>query len=73
LVPPPEPENLAEDLDPNQPQKQLEDQKRGEALRQILVNRYYGNFKPGGRKDSLTTFSNGPLGPGAQSKAPTGL
>ncbi|XP_060713501.1 inositol 1,4,5-trisphosphate receptor type 1 isoform X2 [Tachysurus vachellii] len=60
------------DLDPNQPQKQLEDQKRGEALRQILVNRYYGNFKPGGRKDSLTTFSNGPLGPGAQSKAPTG-
>ncbi|XP_060713504.1 inositol 1,4,5-trisphosphate receptor type 1 isoform X4 [Tachysurus vachellii] len=45
---------------------------KGEALRQILVNRYYGNFKPGGRKDSLTTFSNGPLGPGAQSKAPTG-
>ncbi|XP_053529862.1 inositol 1,4,5-trisphosphate receptor type 1 isoform X4 [Ictalurus punctatus] len=71
LVPPPEPENLAEDLDPNQPQKQLEDQKRGEALRQILVNRYYGNFKPGGRRDSLTTFSNGPLGPGPQSKAPT--
>ncbi|MCI4389965.1 hypothetical protein PGIGA_G00117090 [Pangasianodon gigas] len=71
LVPPPEPENLAEDLDPNQPQKQMEDQKRGEALRQILVNRYYGNFKPGGRRDSLTTFSNGPLGPGAQSKAPT--
>ncbi|KAK3512706.1 hypothetical protein QTP70_023157 [Hemibagrus guttatus] len=55
LVPPPEPENLAE----------------GEALRQILVNRYYGNFKPGGRRDSLTTFSNGPLGPGAQSKPPT--
>ncbi|KAM9444580.1 inositol 1,4,5-trisphosphate-gated calcium channel ITPR1 isoform 2-T2 [Clarias gariepinus] len=71
LVPPPEPENLAEDLDPNQPQKQMEDQRRGEALRQILVNRYYGNFKPGGRRDSLTTFSNGPLGPGAQSKAPT--
>ncbi|MCJ8744215.1 hypothetical protein PDJAM_G00115810 [Pangasius djambal] len=70
LVPPPEPENLAEDLDPTQPQKQMEDQKRGEALRQILVNRYYGNFKPGGRRDSLTTFSNGPLGPGAQSKAP---
>ncbi|XP_026791591.1 inositol 1,4,5-trisphosphate receptor type 1 isoform X12 [Pangasianodon hypophthalmus] len=44
---------------------------KGEALRQILVNRYYGNFKPGGRRDSLTTFSNGPLGPGAQSKAPT--
>ncbi|XP_058230088.1 inositol 1,4,5-trisphosphate receptor type 1 isoform X1 [Hemibagrus wyckioides] len=71
LLPPPEPENLAEDLDPNQPQKQMEDQKRGEALRQILVNRYYGNFKPGGRRDSLTTFSNGPLGPGAQSKPPT--
>ncbi|XP_058230098.1 inositol 1,4,5-trisphosphate receptor type 1 isoform X11 [Hemibagrus wyckioides] len=44
---------------------------KGEALRQILVNRYYGNFKPGGRRDSLTTFSNGPLGPGAQSKPPT--
>ncbi|XP_046730603.1 inositol 1,4,5-trisphosphate receptor type 1 isoform X6 [Silurus meridionalis] len=70
LVPPPEPENFAEDLDPNQPQKQLEDQRRGEALRQILVNRYYGNFKPGGRRDSLTTFSNGPVGPGAQSKPP---
>ncbi|XP_053339561.1 inositol 1,4,5-trisphosphate receptor type 1 isoform X3 [Clarias gariepinus] len=63
--------DVAEDLDPNQPQKQMEDQRRGEALRQILVNRYYGNFKPGGRRDSLTTFSNGPLGPGAQSKAPT--
>ncbi|XP_072522347.1 inositol 1,4,5-trisphosphate-gated calcium channel ITPR1 isoform X5 [Salminus brasiliensis] len=70
VPPPPEPEGLAEDLDPNQPQKQLEDQKRGEALRQILVNRYYGNFKPGGRRDSLTSFSNGPLGPGGQSKAP---
>ncbi|XP_060766759.1 LOW QUALITY PROTEIN: inositol 1,4,5-trisphosphate receptor type 1 [Neoarius graeffei] len=44
---------------------------KGEALRQILVNRYYGNFKPGGRRDSLTTFSNGPLSPGVQSKAPT--
>ncbi|XP_035236817.1 inositol 1,4,5-trisphosphate receptor type 1 isoform X2 [Anguilla anguilla] len=55
------------ELDQNQPQKQLEDQKRGEALRQILVNRYYGNFRPGGRRDSLTSFSNGPLtavGPG---------
>ncbi|KAG9260656.1 inositol 1,4,5-trisphosphate receptor type 1 [Astyanax mexicanus] len=70
VPPPPEPEDLAEDLDPNQPQKQLEDQKRGEALRQILVNRYYGNFKPGGRRDSLTSFSNGPLGAGGQSKAP---
>ncbi|KAJ8408164.1 hypothetical protein AAFF_G00263920 [Aldrovandia affinis] len=55
------------ELDQNQPQKQLEDQKRGEALRQILVNRYYGNFRPGGRRESLTSFSNGPLtavGPG---------
>uniref|UniRef100_A0A672PLI6 Inositol 1,4,5-trisphosphate receptor n=1 Tax=Sinocyclocheilus grahami TaxID=75366 RepID=A0A672PLI6_SINGR len=29
---------------------------KGEALRQVLVNRYYGNFKPGGRRDSLTNF-----------------
>uniref|UniRef100_A0A7N6F8G3 Inositol 1,4,5-trisphosphate receptor n=1 Tax=Anabas testudineus TaxID=64144 RepID=A0A7N6F8G3_ANATE len=37
---------------------------KGEALRQILVNRYYGNFhRSGGRRDSLTSFSNGPLGP----------
>ncbi|XP_028853911.1 inositol 1,4,5-trisphosphate receptor type 1 isoform X6 [Denticeps clupeoides] len=72
LAPPPEPEVPAEELDPNQPQKQLEDQKRGEALRQVLVNRYYGNFKPGGRRDSLTTFSNGPLTPGAQGKSPAG-
>uniref|UniRef100_A0A7N6BPH7 Inositol 1,4,5-trisphosphate receptor n=1 Tax=Anabas testudineus TaxID=64144 RepID=A0A7N6BPH7_ANATE len=57
------------ELDPNQPQKQLEDQKRGEALRQVLVNRYYGNVKPGQRRDSLTTFSNGPLTPGAQGKS----
>ncbi|XP_031423065.1 inositol 1,4,5-trisphosphate receptor type 1 isoform X5 [Clupea harengus] len=73
LVPPPEPDVPAEELDPNQPQKQLEDQKRGEALRQILVNRYYGNVKPGGRRDSLTSFSNGPLSPGGQGKAPTGV
>uniref|UniRef100_A0A8C1YAH0 Inositol 1,4,5-trisphosphate receptor n=1 Tax=Cyprinus carpio TaxID=7962 RepID=A0A8C1YAH0_CYPCA len=25
---------------------------KSEALRQVLVNRYYGNFKPGGRRDS---------------------
>uniref|UniRef100_A0A8C1LRZ7 Inositol 1,4,5-trisphosphate receptor n=1 Tax=Cyprinus carpio TaxID=7962 RepID=A0A8C1LRZ7_CYPCA len=37
---------------------------KSEALRQVLVNRYYGNFKPGGRRDSLTNFSNGPLPPG---------
>uniref|UniRef100_A0A3Q2X4X0 Inositol 1,4,5-trisphosphate receptor n=1 Tax=Haplochromis burtoni TaxID=8153 RepID=A0A3Q2X4X0_HAPBU len=36
---------------------------KGEVLRQILVNRYYGNFhRSGGRRDSLTSFSNGPLG-----------
>uniref|UniRef100_A0A8C1R543 Inositol 1,4,5-trisphosphate receptor n=1 Tax=Cyprinus carpio TaxID=7962 RepID=A0A8C1R543_CYPCA len=29
---------------------------KSEALRQVLVNRYYGNFKPGGRRDSLNNF-----------------
>uniref|UniRef100_A0A8C2WMF4 Inositol 1,4,5-trisphosphate receptor n=1 Tax=Cyclopterus lumpus TaxID=8103 RepID=A0A8C2WMF4_CYCLU len=29
---------------------------KGEALRQILVNRYYGNVKPGLRRESLTAF-----------------
>ncbi|XP_064162386.1 inositol 1,4,5-trisphosphate receptor type 1 isoform X6 [Anguilla rostrata] len=72
LAPPPEPEVPAEELDPNQPQKQLEDQKRREALRQILVNRYYGNFRPGGRRESLTSFSNGPLTAGAQGKVQAG-
>ncbi|XP_062319249.1 inositol 1,4,5-trisphosphate receptor type 1 isoform X4 [Osmerus eperlanus] len=71
LAPPPEPEVPAEELDPNHPQKQLEDQTRGEALRQILVNRYYGNIKPGGRRDSVPTFSNGPLNTGGQGKAAT--
>ncbi|XP_048873415.1 inositol 1,4,5-trisphosphate receptor type 1 isoform X6 [Brienomyrus brachyistius] len=60
------------DLDQNQPQKQLEDQKRGEALRQILVNRYYGNFRPGGRRDSLSSFSNGPVAPGGSGKTQAG-
>uniref|UniRef100_A0A673C154 Inositol 1,4,5-trisphosphate receptor n=1 Tax=Sphaeramia orbicularis TaxID=375764 RepID=A0A673C154_9TELE len=46
---------------------------KGEALRQILVNRYYGNVKPGQRRDSLTTFSNGPITPSAQGKSPTGF
>uniref|UniRef100_A0A8C4IQV4 Inositol 1,4,5-trisphosphate receptor n=1 Tax=Dicentrarchus labrax TaxID=13489 RepID=A0A8C4IQV4_DICLA len=42
---------------------------KGEALRQILVNRYYGNFhRSGGRRDSLTSFSNGPLSPVGPSK-----
>ncbi|XP_053725240.1 inositol 1,4,5-trisphosphate receptor type 1 isoform X1 [Synchiropus splendidus] len=71
LAPPPEPEVPAEELDPNLPQKQLEDQKRGEALRQILVNRYYGNVKSGHRRDSLAAFSNGPLTAGTQGKSPT--
>ncbi|XP_029358570.1 inositol 1,4,5-trisphosphate receptor type 1 isoform X3 [Echeneis naucrates] len=51
---------------------------KGEALRQILVNRYYGNFhRSSGRRDSLTSFTNGPLspvGPGkSQSGGPGGL
>uniref|UniRef100_A0A3P9JM70 Inositol 1,4,5-trisphosphate receptor n=1 Tax=Oryzias latipes TaxID=8090 RepID=A0A3P9JM70_ORYLA len=39
---------------------------KGEALRQILVNRYYGNVKAGPRRESLTTFSNGPSGVGGR-------
>uniref|UniRef100_A0A8C5XKS6 Inositol 1,4,5-trisphosphate receptor n=1 Tax=Microcebus murinus TaxID=30608 RepID=A0A8C5XKS6_MICMU len=50
------------------PLRQLEDHKRGEALRQILVNRYYGNIRPSGRRESLTSFGNGPLSPGGPSK-----
>ncbi|XP_073324606.1 inositol 1,4,5-trisphosphate-gated calcium channel ITPR1 isoform X3 [Pagrus major] len=61
-------------LDQNQPEKLLEDQKRGEALRQILVSRYYGNFhRSGGRRDSLTSFSNGPLSPVGPGKNQSGL
>ncbi|XP_028723412.1 inositol 1,4,5-trisphosphate receptor type 1 isoform X13 [Peromyscus leucopus] len=41
---------------------------KGEALRQILVNRYYGNIRPSGRRESLTSFGNGPLSPGGPSK-----
>ncbi|XP_054879146.1 inositol 1,4,5-trisphosphate receptor type 1-like isoform X5 [Poeciliopsis prolifica] len=70
LAPLPEPEVPAEELDPNQPLKQVEDQRRGEALRLILVNRYYGNVKPGQRRESLTSYSNGPVTPGAQGKSP---
>uniref|UniRef100_A0A8C9EX00 Inositol 1,4,5-trisphosphate receptor n=1 Tax=Pavo cristatus TaxID=9049 RepID=A0A8C9EX00_PAVCR len=29
---------------------------KGEALRQVLVNRYYGNVRPAGRRESLTSF-----------------
>ncbi|XP_048873417.1 inositol 1,4,5-trisphosphate receptor type 1 isoform X8 [Brienomyrus brachyistius] len=45
---------------------------KGEALRQILVNRYYGNFRPGGRRDSLSSFSNGPVAPGGSGKTQAG-
>ncbi|XP_028854499.1 inositol 1,4,5-trisphosphate receptor type 1 isoform X2 [Denticeps clupeoides] len=49
---------------------------KGEALRQILVNRYYGNFRASGRRDSLTTFSNSglsPVGPGKMQSVVGGL
>ncbi|XP_053285116.1 inositol 1,4,5-trisphosphate receptor type 1 isoform X3 [Pleuronectes platessa] len=66
--------DLPKQLDQNQPEKLLEDQKRGEALRQILVNRYYGNFhRSGGRRDSLTSFANGPLSPVGPSKSQSAL
>uniref|UniRef100_A0A8C2UDR8 Inositol 1,4,5-trisphosphate receptor n=1 Tax=Coturnix japonica TaxID=93934 RepID=A0A8C2UDR8_COTJA len=42
---------------------------KGEALRQVLVNRYYGNVRPAGRRESLTSFGNGPLSAGSTSKA----
>ncbi|XP_023569051.1 inositol 1,4,5-trisphosphate receptor type 1 [Octodon degus] len=65
----PEPENSTEqELEPSPPLRQLEDHKRGEALRQILVNRYYGNIRPSGRRESLTSFGNGPLTPGGPSR-----
>ncbi|XP_035380493.1 inositol 1,4,5-trisphosphate receptor type 1 isoform X1 [Electrophorus electricus] len=44
----------------------------GEALRQLLVNRYYGNFRSGGRRDSLTTFSNSSLTPVGPNKNQSG-
>ncbi|XP_010780616.1 inositol 1,4,5-trisphosphate receptor type 1 [Notothenia coriiceps] len=66
--------DLPKQLDQNQPEKLLEDQKRGEALRQILVNRYYGNFyRSGGRRDSLTSFTNGPLSPVGPGKSQSAL
>ncbi|XP_064131065.1 inositol 1,4,5-trisphosphate receptor type 1 isoform X6 [Loxodonta africana] len=64
----PDAENSTEELEPSPPLRQLEDHKRGEALRQILVNRYYGNVRPSGRRESLTSFGNGPLSPGGPSK-----
>ncbi|XP_064352366.1 inositol 1,4,5-trisphosphate receptor type 1 isoform X5 [Camelus dromedarius] len=65
----PDSENSTEqEVEPSPPLRQLEDHKRGEALRQILVNRYYGNIRPSGRRESLTSFGNGPLSPGGPSK-----
>uniref|UniRef100_A0A8C5BNK4 Inositol 1,4,5-trisphosphate receptor n=1 Tax=Gadus morhua TaxID=8049 RepID=A0A8C5BNK4_GADMO len=46
---------------------------KGEALRQILVNRYYGNFhRSGGRRDSLTVYSPGALSPTGAGKSQSG-
>uniref|UniRef100_A0A674GPK2 Inositol 1,4,5-trisphosphate receptor n=1 Tax=Taeniopygia guttata TaxID=59729 RepID=A0A674GPK2_TAEGU len=53
-------------------QRQLEDHRRGEALRQVLVNRYYGNVRAAGRRESLTAFGNGPLSAGSPGKAGPG-
>ncbi|XP_068013870.1 inositol 1,4,5-trisphosphate-gated calcium channel ITPR1 isoform X10 [Melanerpes formicivorus] len=73
LPQPPETESPVEqELDQSLPQRQLEDHRRGEALRQVLVNRYYGNVRPAGRRESLTTFGNGPLAAGGASKAGAG-
>uniref|UniRef100_A0A665X781 Inositol 1,4,5-trisphosphate receptor n=1 Tax=Echeneis naucrates TaxID=173247 RepID=A0A665X781_ECHNA len=47
---------------------------KGEALRQILVNRYYGNFhRSSGRRDSLTSFTNALGGPGGLSRGEMSL
>ncbi|XP_025891267.1 inositol 1,4,5-trisphosphate receptor type 1 [Nothoprocta perdicaria] len=73
LPQPPETENSVEqELDQSLPQRQLEDHRRGEALRQVLVNRYYGNVRAAGRRESLTSFGNGPLSAGGPSKAGAG-
>ncbi|XP_027558448.1 inositol 1,4,5-trisphosphate receptor type 1 isoform X12 [Neopelma chrysocephalum] len=72
LPQPPETESPVEELDQTLPQRQLEDHRRGEALRQVLVNRYYGNVRPAGRRESLTTFGNGPLSAGSTGKAGAG-
>ncbi|XP_060776226.1 inositol 1,4,5-trisphosphate receptor type 1 isoform X6 [Neoarius graeffei] len=60
--------DVTEQVDVNLPPKQQEDHRRGEALRQLLVNRYYGNFRSGGRRDSLTTFTNTGLTPAGPNK-----
>ncbi|XP_066519928.1 inositol 1,4,5-trisphosphate-gated calcium channel ITPR1 isoform X2 [Hoplias malabaricus] len=59
-------------VDVSLPPKQQEDQRRGEALRQLLVNRYYGNFRTGGRRDSLTAFGNSALTPVGPNKNQSG-
>ncbi|XP_058259066.1 inositol 1,4,5-trisphosphate receptor type 1 isoform X1 [Hemibagrus wyckioides] len=64
--------DVTEQVDVNLPPKQQEDHRRGEALRQLLVNRYYGNFRIGGRRDSLTTFTNPGLTPAGPSKNQSG-
>ncbi|XP_034154865.1 inositol 1,4,5-trisphosphate receptor type 1 isoform X1 [Pangasianodon hypophthalmus] len=64
--------DVAEQVDVNLPPKQQEDHRRGEALRQLLVNRYYGNFRSGGRRDSLTTFTNSGLTPAGPNKNQSG-
>ncbi|KAI7808035.1 putative inositol 1 [Triplophysa rosa] len=65
--------DVTEVVDDSLPPKQLEERRRGEALRQLLVNRYYG-FKSGGRRESLTTFCNPALTPvGPIKNQPGGL
>ncbi|XP_053354047.1 inositol 1,4,5-trisphosphate receptor type 1 isoform X1 [Clarias gariepinus] len=64
--------DVTEQGDLNLPPKQQEDHRRGEALRQLLVNRYYGNFRSGGRRDSLTTFTNSGLTPAGPNKNQSG-
>ncbi|XP_053539842.1 inositol 1,4,5-trisphosphate receptor type 1 isoform X3 [Ictalurus punctatus] len=63
---------LTQQVDVNLPPKLQEDHRRGEALRQLLVNRYYGNFRSGGRRDSLTTFTNSGLTPAGPNKNQSG-
>ncbi|XP_053539843.1 inositol 1,4,5-trisphosphate receptor type 1 isoform X4 [Ictalurus punctatus] len=64
--------DVTEQVDVNLPPKLQEDHRRGEALRQLLVNRYYGNFRSGGRRDSLTTFTNSGLTPAGPNKNQSG-
>ncbi|XP_072540572.1 inositol 1,4,5-trisphosphate-gated calcium channel ITPR1 isoform X1 [Salminus brasiliensis] len=64
--------DVSKEVDVSLPPKQQEDQRRGEALRQLLVNRYYGNFRSGGRRDSLTAFTNSALTPVSPNKNQSG-